>query len=312
MGKIRTPTTAKILGFNIAPKLSYGTARPFENLFIEWDWDGWIKKQIDYCAGNNIGLNACRLIGGQMGVVDGMYTQSYYDSRMTQLVEYCRSLGIYYYATGFGKSAYNAIAPATSMSVVAATLSTTLRVLQAYPNVIGCDVIQEANGAYNPSDASLIELLGLLRGSGVTLPLTCSTAEINVSSAATAPWLYAMAGNFDFIDIHNYTYPVTMQAFDVVLAAFPDKDILMGEFGRAQNIAEASRLVDLRQMLDLANSGNPRLRGAVFWAATDQDTVSSNQWGLYPTTFTVRSEQTQLLLRRYTGGSVAALNQKQF
>lgn len=315
MGALRIPGTRKLLGFNIAPKQDHlAAADVYGAMILEWDWDGWIKKQIDFCAGNRLGLNCCRLIGGQMGVLSGLYTQDYYDSKLRQLVEYCQSLGVHFYATGLGKSAYSALASGTTpMATLAATLATTLRMLQGYSNVIGCDVIQEANdGGLLPNDASIITLLGLLRAAGVTLPLTCSTAETNLTSAGTAPWIYAMAANFDYIDIHHYTYPCTQQQFDALRAAYPSQDILMGEFGRAKSAGATRVAPDLRQAMDLANSGDPRIRGGLFWAAVDQSVVSSDQWGVYTSTFTVDNEDLIRLVQRsqYGGCSVIESNRR--
>lgn len=309
MGKLIVPITRKIHGFNLCPKKSdvdSGAGRAWESLFLNWDWDNWIKPQIDYCAGNNIGLNCCRVISGIMGVHLGLYSQDYLNGRMRQLIEYCAGLGVHFYVAGTGKSSY-AQSPVSS-DQLADSMGSMLRVAQAYSSVIGADLVQESNTVAVPNDAFIVSLISALRLRGVTLPLTCSTYESSLGSAGSAPWIYAMAQYFDFIDIHNYTYPITMQAYDGLLSAFPEKDILIGEYGRDQSIAEANRIVDLRQVLDLANSGNPRIRGGLIWAATDQDTVNTNQWGLYPTTFTMRSQDTQLLLRRYTGGSVAKCN----
>lgn len=313
MGKLNIPNTRKLHGFNLCPKKSdvdSGPGRAWESMFLNWDWDNWIKPQIDFCAGNNIGLNCCRVISGVMGVHVGLYSQDYLNGRMRQLIEYCAGLGVHFYVAGTGKSSY-AQAPVT-VDQLAESMGSMLHMAQAYPSVIAADLVQEANVVAIPNDAYLIGLISALKSQGVTLPLTCSTYESSLASAATAPWIYAMAQYFDFIDLHNYTYPITMQAYDALMAAFPDKEVLIGEYGRTISIPEASRVVDLRQSIDLANSGNPRIRGGLIWAATDQDTADTNMWGIYPTTFTTRSQDTQLLLRRYTGGSVAALNQKQF
>lgn len=313
MGKLFIPDTRKLIGFNLCPKKSdvdSGPGRAWESMFLNWDWDGWIKPQIDLLIGNQIGLNCCRIISGVMGVHLGLYTQEYLNSRMRQLIEYCQAYGVHFYVAGTGKSSY-AQEP-VSVSQLAESIGSMLRMAQTYPNVIGADLVQEANVAAAPNDAFLVSLLANLRASGVTLPLTCSTYESNLSSAATAPWIYAMAPYFDFIDIHNYTYPIGMQAYDALRAAFPDKDILMGEFGRAKDNAADARVTDLRQALDLANSGDPRIRGGLLWAATDQDTVPANQWGVYTASFTVDAPDLLNLLRRpgYGGRSVTERNRR--
>lgn len=309
MGKLSIPSTRKLFGFNLVPKKEdiYGGVA-WEHMIQTWDWDNWIKPQIDLHAGNYIGCNALRMIGGCYGIAAGLYTQDFYDARWRQLADYCAQLGIYLYPSCTGKGTLNN-STVISNDGIANIFATSLLKLQAYSNIIGVDVVQEANVNAAPSDANLIDILRRVRAAGVTLPLTCSSGEINVASAATAPWLYAMGQHFDFVDIHNYTYPITMQSFDGVLAAFPDKDILVGEWGRPQSIAEAQRLADLKQILELMNSGERRIRGGLRWAATDQDTLATNQWGDYDVSFVPRLAEVNLL-RRYTGGSVAALERR--
>lgn len=305
MGKVNIPDTRKIFGANIVPKqadISGGQA--WGNMILSWDWDGWIKPQIDLIAGNNVGGNCIRIIGEVFGIATGLYTEAFYLARHRQLADYCAAVGVHLYACCSGKGT----PPQVTISNDGAVnlMMGYLRMMQEYPNVIGVDVVQESNVVAKPTDANLIDILARLRAAGVTLPLTASTGEINVASAATAPWIYAMGQYFDFIDVHNYTYPVTMQRFDGLRTAFPDKDILVGEYGRAQNIAIDTRLTDLKQILDLCNSGDRRIRGGLRWAITDQDSVTSNMWGLYDTSFSP-SQRELNQLRRYTGGSLAAM-----
>jgi hypothetical protein len=276
-------------------------------MILSWDWDGWIKPQIDLVAGNGVGCNAIRMIGGSYGIAAGMFTQAFYDARHLQLADYCASLGVYLYPCCTGKGTLNSTP--ISNDGIANIFATTLLKLQQYPNMIGVDLVQEANVNSAPSDANLIDIIQRVKAAGVMLPITCSTAEINLASGAVAPWITAMGQYFDFIDAHIYSFPATMQTLDYLRATFPDKDILVGEYGRAQSVAEDSRLVDLRGVLDLLNSGDQRIRGGLRWAATDQDDVTTNMWGAYDVSFAPRLRELNLL-RRYTGGNVSILNSK--
>jgi len=308
MGKLNIPDTRKIFGANIVPKKADITGgQSWGNMILSWDWDGWIKPQIDLIAGNNVGGNCIRIIGEVYGIATGMYTEAFYLARHRQLADYCASIGVHLYACCSGKDTPAQVTVSNDGAVN--LMAGYLRMMGEYPNVIGVDVVQESNVVAKPTDANLIEILSKLRAV-TSLPLTASTGEINLTSAGTAPWIYAMGQYFDFIDIHNYTYPVTMQSLDGLRAAFPDKDIIVGEWGRAQNITEATRLADQKQILDLMNSGDRRIRGGLRWAITDQDSVSSNQWGAYDVSFAPRLPALNLL-RRHTEGSVARLNRRQ-
>jgi hypothetical protein len=306
MGKLNIPDTRKIFGANIVPKKADITgAQAWGNMILSWDWDGWIKPQIDLIAGNNVGANCIRMIGEVYGIATGMYTEAFYLARHRQLADYCASLGLHLYACCSGKGSPAQVTISNDGAVN--LMMGYLQMMQQYPKVIGVDVVQESSIVAKPIDANLIDILARLRANGVTLPMTCSTHEINVASAATAPWIYSMGQYFDFIDVHSYTYPVTMQSLDGLRAAFPDKDIILGEWGRAQSITEDTRLADQKQVLDLMNSGDRRIRGGLRWAITDQDDVTTNMWGGYDVSFAPRLRELNMM-RRYTGGSVARLN----
>ena len=308
MGKLNMAYDRKIFGTNIVPKqadIAPGVA--WGNLILSWDWDGWVKPQIDYMAGNAVGCNAIRMIGAAYDIAAGRFTQQFYDTRITQLLDYCASLGVYVYFCGCGKGSLTATP--ISNDGIANIFATTLLKAQKYSNVIGVDLVQEANVAAAPTDANLIDIIARVKAAGVALPITCSTAETNLSSAAAAPWITSMAPYFDFIDAHIYTYPVTMQTLSYLRGAFPDKDIILGEYGRAQSVAEDSRLADLKGVLDLMNSGDQYIRGGLRWASEDQDSVASNMWGAYDVSWNPRTRELNQL-RRYTGGSLQAINSR--
>ena len=104
-----------------------------------------------------------------------------------------------------------------------------------------------------------------------------------------------------------YGFPQNMQYFDNAKALFPSKDILIGEFGVPQSVAADAMDSNLQSGLNLANSGDPAIRGGLIWACTDQDTVNTNQWGCYDATFSPRQHMLNRM-RAFTGGSVAKCN----
>lgn len=305
--KLNLPDGVKMFGVNLVPEKAQITgALAWEHFFSDWHWDSWIRPQLDGMMGNGVGANCIRVIGASPGVLAGYIDQATYNARWKQLADYVAAAGAYLYPCGCGNGANSPATP--DADVMADCFASTLLMLQNnYSNVIGVDLIQESNsGASTSRDTRYALLIQKLKQRGVTLPMTCSTAE-TVSSTSGATWINANAASYDFIDCHIYTHTAALDQLVYLLATYPDKDILIGEFGRDMSVAIDSQNADLKRCFEIANQGHPRVRGGLLWAAADQDDVATNMWGAYDATMAPRQNKLNLF-RRYTRGSVHTAN----
>jgi hypothetical protein len=304
---INWPSNTKIIGCNLVPtpaQVAYLTPQnhAWTQLYLNWaaTWSTFIKPQIDCMVGNNIGCNVVRIIGGNYGVINGQYSQQYYDSCTAQLATYLKALGVGFYAgacsidndTNYGVTAAN----------LAASIVSSLNViLNTGVTVIGCDVVQEAQSG-SIGTPYLIQLLTAIRQNNSNVPLTCSTSE-TLSNSAGATWINSIAANFDFIDAHMY-YTPTIPQFDFLRTTFPTLDILVGEFGCSQNQSQDTQMAAYRAALSICTAADPKVRGGLVWAAGDQDTLNTNQFGVFDSNFAPKHTIANVL-RQFTGGSLA-------
>jgi hypothetical protein len=293
---VPTPAQVAVSGGQVA----------WTGLYSQWTatWDTFIKPQIDCCLGNNTGCNVVRIIGGNFGVLNGKYTQVQYNNAVLQLVQYLRSLNLgvgFYMGVGGYDNDFNGNLGA--VPALAASVLSTMAVLQPYQDmIIGCDVIQEANSNVAVTTPYLQQLFAAIRKGNSVIPLTCSTSETLVN-ATGATWINANASLFDFIDCHIY-YQATIPQFDFLRTTFPGHDILIGEFGASQEKTQDTQIDYYRRDLLLALQPDPKVRGGVVWAAGDQDTVNTNQFGMFDSNFAPKHTVLNVV-RRATGGSVS-------
>lgn len=271
----------KFRGGNIVPKATDGGL--WTNLYNNWDWAGWIKPQVDNIAA--IGANAIRLVGGPDGVLNGTYTQATYLAHWKQLLDYCASKNLYVYAAGGDNPQMTngkTILDAQPILVAHASL------LELYANAIAFDVWQESNGLVTAADGTTVT--NAIRAVS-TLPLTFSHTNVTAALMADATFLassgaYGFGGIVDFFDVHVY--------FNAALAdlnalwALTSLPLMIGEFGAAQNNTQAQQTVIYQRVRDFMAT-RPDVMGAFVWAITDQDTVNTNQWGVFDSSFVYRA-----------------------
>lgn len=307
--KLRVPDRRKLWGSNlccyVTDVLTVGTGA-WPAMWASWDWDNWIKPQIDYMIGNGVGCNAIRFQGAAYAVKNGTLDMAQYLARWSQLIEYCAQYGVYVYPCGCTLDTDTDMnLPADQMGAVFAQI---FAHHQQYDNVIGVDMIQEtANwGAptWTATIAKLAALISVVKQCGVTLPITCSSPEFVDSGF---PWVLEAAPYLDFIDIHCYYHTVPADALDGILSACQGKDIVVGEVGaEASWSTSAEQLRTIREVLNMANSGHPNVRGAFVWSSTDPANpavITGKAWGQYDYSKIPRIDRLQLM-RRFTGGSI--------
>lgn len=340
MGRLLLPEGVKLFGANIVPKAADITPDPqsaWIEMFSNWDWAGWVKPQIDYLAGNAVGANCIRLVGSQEGVVTDAFSQSDHDDKYEQFVSYCKSLGVYVFACtgGTQQPLVTAVGSGLTAAQLASVQASTIRRIQGYGNVVGVDLIQESQ-TFSIGHTFLAQNVRAVREVGVKLPLTFSASAINTAFQTPVVGIGHTAQNFylnpsfgplgaevDFFSVHTYFRDYDASWFNQFFAAYPDHDILIGEFGRAfsdgptnpsTSVTRALQTADYEKWFAMGAAPDRRVRGAICWAATDQKdpTVQADDaWGVYSADFVPRHWMLDVM-KKYTGGSVHRANNRRW
>lgn len=312
----------KILGASLAPNPNDPggliSAYDMRQMWQVWDWDGWIKPQIDFMLGN-CGFNTIRILGAVWDVASELIPASEYLSKSMQLAKYLAERGAYYYPNGSSINSY--IDYDLSAGDLADVFCTFLNPVQDLGNSIGVDLFQEGSIGFFTTQF-LVDLRQALRDRGMMLPVTCSTSLEVTGGGVT--WVNDNISAFDFLDFHIYTFPPGMDYLDYYLVG-TDMDILIGETGKNQSPSavtgggSADTVVsDLSTVYALGLSGHPRLRGVLHWSAADQRSdvqfpvpseLAERVYGIFdtnttPNVFAPRKHKVDLM-RRYTRGSCA-------
>lgn len=274
----------KVKGVSLTSK----PGRPLESAYwIEWDWTGWMRPQID-CA-IALGANTVRLVGDVAMVTSGALSQAAYNARLQQVVKYCVDNGLAYYYIGcapYATDGANNGTLATPDAQIASVITSNIAAITSgssdfRANIIGADLVSEANAGF--SAARVNNIYSLVRPNvPAVVPCTFGTSGALPDSS----WLNSISGSCDFIDPHIYpqvygginNFPPA-SAISALHAAFPNKEILFGEGGvdtslctTAQAVAWITNLTALADM--------PIARGALLWAAQDQQT-STELYGAF-------------------------------
>lgn len=270
-------------GANLTVKPGYvhgGAANQvWSDLWDEWDWTNWIKWQIDLAV--TAGANCIRLQGAVGGVARGQFTRATYEARLRQLVAYCDSLGLGFYATGAGEYS----TPRTQATID--ELVHMGEVLSEYSNVVAFELFQEWDvwqSILGVTEASIIETLtdwyDAVKASACTLPVTFS----GTSNASTI----RVREIADFLDRHLYSNPTLSE---IEYLSFFKSRVMIGEFGQAMNAGTPARQSRYTSVRDAINAW-PFVYGALAWAVVDQATDANpeDQWGMFDNTGTRRTD----------------------
>lgn len=278
----------KIKGGNIVVK-SYGGS--WGGLFSEWDWDNWIKPQVDRARA--LGMNTIRLIGNPgiifmpAGENYPAITQEQYVSRWRQLADYTNSLGMMLYPALCEKwafwdgSTYDFADPDR-----VGAITEVAKALASYPNVIGFDVFQEGSGKDDGLTVkNVLDLYSAIRAVAPGIPLTTSNSSDGFGNPADF-WsdqksiqyqAWTANGGSDFIDIHVYLENVDVSN----LSNFSSlgKPILVGEFGTPQSLTPAQQVGRIVSGKDLHNV--PGVLGSIVWGLADQGVGDIDKIGVW-------------------------------
>jgi hypothetical protein len=278
----------KIKGGNIVVKSDGGS---WGGLFSEWDWDNWIKPQVD--RAHILGMNTIRLIGDPSiifmpaGANYPVITEEQYINRWRQLAEYTNSLGMKLYPAMCEKwafwngSAFD-FADVDRMNAIKAVA----KALAEYPNVIGFDVFQEGSGKDDGLTVkNVLDLYSSIRSVAPGIPLTTSNSSDGFgnpsdfwSDKQSIPYrVWTANGGSDFVDIHVYLENVN--ASDISHFLSLGKPLLIGEFGTPQSLTHAqqvSRIVSGENLHDW-----PGVLGSIVWGLADQGNTDDNEFGVW-------------------------------
>jgi hypothetical protein len=224
-----------------------------------------------------------RLIGDIAGVNNGTFTQSYYDTKWSQLITYADSLGMYVYPAGGGVSQIGSL----TVQQVADTIASAATNWNNYTNVVAIDVLQEsvrsqAQGSYALSYPDLL-----------TTPVRSVTAKpITFSNSCPEPygmvrmafplWRRILRPYIDFWDIHVYTQNPPAMIHQAFWAQGETKPIIIGEFGIDQGQSIENQNRQYQTVIDTVNRRYYGLHvaGALSWAIFPQGS-GSNDFGMF-------------------------------
>jgi hypothetical protein len=247
----------------------------------------WVKQQIDLARTVETPMSAVRIIGGAGGIQQGYYTRTEYLAALTVVADYVLSKGLlFYHSLASGWTQFGATSAASAYPSVAATADVVAvaQLLDAYPNMVGLDLVQEWEGntpatkAYADSWVAVQALLTAIRGAGVTIPLT-SSHSMHLASDWNNGNFGTEAALFDFLDFHVYYSAAVTDLTTMFSNVGGNIPILIGETGVSASTSGAARTAFAQMVRNLVR-GN-RFCGVFWWALGDQDTAAANQYGLY-------------------------------
>lgn len=266
-------------GVNLTVKPGYAngaadvTNTVWADLWEEWDWDGWVKWQIDLAA--SIGANCIRLQGGVGGVARGQITSADYETKLRQIIEYVDTLGMGFYATGTGDYS----TPRTDATRDA--LVEMGAIVSEYEHVVAFELFQEWDYWVQtvPIDmASMVTILDgwyqAVKAAGCTKPLTYSVVwDFNAIEVEHC---------IDFFDMHCYGGPT----FDWKSYTCRKDVLIAGEYGG--HMADADRVARYQGVQAFLKKYT-NFYGGFAWAIVDQGTVDQ-LYGLFENTPTRRTD----------------------
>jgi hypothetical protein len=305
----RLPSNTRLHGSNIVatdnplgqPWRTYGTT-VWAAMWTVWDWDNWIKPQIDDAAA--VG-NAVRLWGSTQCFLSGDITEDVYFARWRQMLDYGASKGLYMLPTG--SDLQTGLQRPITSTKAASHYATWASMLAEYPGVIGLDLMNEAWSLTVTAHVESDWLLTVLRACADAahargLPVAVSFPLFHSSVWSWSPTGPAPAGRMfaehpvdpffelsDYLDIHVYAEGTP----DDVASTYQNgwaagKPMIFGEFGIGVDQPPAARasFYDMVNQLVCAREDNV---GALAWSCYDVN-ATNNAYGLYSAPGVLRAD----------------------
>lgn len=265
------PGDVLIRGANLTPREAY-YPRPWHNLWLEWEWDGWIKSQVDLTR--TLGVNCIRTIGSVSVVAENAISLAQYRARWRQLLEYLDEASMFAYPCPSGLLDWGGGTPTEAIAVYRMLGG----LFEQHRNVIGVDVSNEAQFAashWGGADA-LVSVLRTLTGTlrdTTGKPLAHSVSVENTREW-TQPWLARLAAISDFLDLHLYYTPAAGDVVPLLAQPWGDLPAIVGEFGIGIESSPDDRAARYLAVRDLVSS-HPSFAGALAWD------IASGRFGLF-------------------------------
>lgn len=310
-GATLLPGRTKVKGVNFTLHPDHGNEpRPaghpgnWDQMYAAWDWDGWIKPQLDRIVA--AGGNMTRTIGGINGLpVFGRnsYTEATYFNRLRQLYDYCGEIGLAVEGNGWDRGQWRADQTGSDAITAAEAndhLSRLAAVWAEYPDVVRCaDIEQEIDWhadeyAGDPTSYPIAEILddcatfaATVRAVAPNLPITFSFTELPANAETIIDNL--KLGVVDYWSCHTYLYDPAAASYNI-LRSRSLQPILIGEWGVNQSQTELVRTTRATAVVTVAALSYHL--GQLYWAAADQATgaTPAAQWGLWDNSGVARDD----------------------
>lgn len=262
----------------------------WRQFWSEWDWDDWIKPQID--ASVAIGANCLRFIGNSLCVIEGDISLGQYLTQWEQVVDYAAELGVNVFPCcddvgHFGLTTYDDSAALARYAEIATVMASLGAALAPHGHVIGIDVTNEACSRWpdNETASNIGVLLDALALFVNALRANTTKALTNSRTAHTPERWDSLPAQLldplcDFISVHSYYTPSPSDLATLKTKAWGKKPILIGEFGANFEIDSAARTARYEAFKTLIE-GDTQIRGGLAWAGYDTNSTDANKWGMF-------------------------------
>lgn len=266
-----------------SPAIS-GQAHPWALLQAGWTslgyWTSWVKPNID--AANTAGLNAVRLILDLGGIYAGTFTLASELANLTQLLNYCRSIGMKFYPCFGAPTDFQGADLASIQSYMVAFA----QVVANYPDVVvGIDLLNEVNSS-NPWGASTAAntqtLYNAVKPLVGAIPITASGALQTGFDTAAHVW-GAPPGSWGFLDFYDFHAYYTIAANDPNPSKAGGKPIMMGEYGDPTEPDTNPNIVTVVNAAITNAANTSGVTGAFFWV------IAYTGVGMYDSSFNAQA-----------------------
>jgi hypothetical protein len=317
MSDVAVNFSGKLHGWNLTTKPGHDLEAEF---WITWDWQGWVRKQIDYAMA--IGANSIRVLGDIAMVTGhspfGTISQALYNQRWAQIAAYCaqNNLGLYYcgcatYGTESTENGTNASYTASHANFCAVIQSNIDYLCGGggvdYSSIIiGVDLVQEASVNFVSQPTSLgVVYNGVTTPSGIGKTFSCGEMISNQT------WMLASIAYLDYLDFHMYAdfgygingSPTPTDITNGPRTTWPNKEILFGEGGASEQYTSNQIRDWFIARNALQNMADAKVRGGLAWSVQDQSTTTARKFGAFDSSWAPHTSRVIATIKGLANGA---------